>query len=125
MEPFFISYVTLDCPDPETLSKFYLQLLGWEIRHASDEFVSITSPACTVSLGFQKNEDYVPPVWPEEPGRQQQMVHVDFKAKDKEEMKSMVAHALECGARHAWTQDAELWTVLLDPVGHPFCIDTL
>ena len=62
----------------------------------------------------------LPPVWPEEPGAQQQMAHLDFVVQ-KDEMHQAVAHAVACGAKVAETQFSDHWTVMIDPEGHPFC----
>ncbi len=125
MGPIALGTVTIDCPDPTSLAAFYMRLLGWHKSHESEGYICITSPTCGVRIGFQRNLDYVPPVWPETPSTQQQMVHLDFHMKDKEEMEAMVAHALRCGAQKASEQYSDLWTVMLDPAGHPFCLDTL
>ena len=44
---------------------------------------------------------------------------------DKEHMKQMVDYAIKCGASKAQEQFSDLWTVMFDPAGHPFCFDTL
>ena len=68
---------------------------------------------------FQRNPDYVPPVWPEEPEAQQQMAHLDFAVNDLEKA---VKHAIECGATMADQQFSDDWRVMFDPAGHPFCL---
>ena len=125
MFPVVINSVTVDCQSPETLADFYQRLLGWETVSESDDFVSLSTPGFPVRLGFQLNVDYVPPVWPEQAGLQQQMEHLDFKAANREEMRALMKHALACGARIADDQFSEDWVVMIDPEGHPFCIDTL
>jgi hypothetical protein len=64
----------------------------------------------------------VPPIWPEEPEMQQQMVHIDFAVNDIEKA---VKHAIDCGARKSPVQYSENWTVMFDPAGHPFCLAQL
>lgn len=59
---------------------------------------------------FQRNPEYCPPVWPEEPGVQQQMAHLDFAVNDLEEA---VQHAINCGATMAAEQFSEEWRVCL------------
>ena len=120
-----IGAVTIDCLNPDALSDFYARMLGWEKTYADVQYNFIASPGFPVRIGFQKNEDYTPPVWPEKPGAQQQMVHIDFKVNNVEAMQEMVKHAIACGARVAEEQYSESWTVMFDPEGHPFCIDTL
>ncbi len=117
--------VTVDCKDPRSLSDFYIRMLGWEKTYEDAGFIVISSSLCDVRIGFQKNPDYVPPVWTEIQNEQQQQVHLDFRVRDKEHMKCMVEYAIACGAIKAKEQYSDLWTVMIDPSGHPFCFDTL
>lgn len=121
--PLAINAVVLDCKDTIALSDFYTRLLGWEKEpdNEDEEFIGIFSPAGGARILFQKNEDYVSPTWPEEPGKQQQMTHLDFTVKGKEQMEIAVQHALTCGATKASIQYSDKWTVMIDPAGHPFC----
>lgn len=120
-----LSGVTVDCKDPKALSDFYIQMLHWEKTYEDDGFSIIASSTSDVKISFQKNIYYVPPVWPEKSDSQQQQTHLDFKVRDKAHMELMVERAIECGATKAAEQYSELWTVMIDPVGHPFCFDTL
>lgn len=114
---------TLDCKQPLELAHFYAELLGWVVPFHDEEY-AVAGPAGT-SLGaypgltFQRNDEYVPPQWPAQPGVQQQMAHLDFAVND---LDKAVAHALRCGAAVADTQFTSEWTVMLDPAGHPFCL---
>ena len=117
--------VTVDCKDPKSLADFYIRMLQWEKTFDEDGFIIIRSSNCNVRIGFQRNTDYIPPIWPEMPGLQQQQVHLDFKVRDAEHMNQMVEHAIQCGATKAKDQFSDLWTVMIDPAGHPFCFDTL
>lgn len=109
-------------PDIQALSDFYIRMLGWEKDFEEEEdFLSIRSPLGGVEIAFQTNADYVPPVWPEEPDAQQQMLHIDFGVQSREDIERAVEHAISCGATKADTQYSDGWTVMLDPVGHPFC----
>lgn len=123
LPPIALDAVVLECPDVNALADFYIRLLGWERNYdEGDEWADIRSPLNGVKIAFQKNENYVPPVWPDAEGRQGQMAHLDFTVRDKEDMERAVAHALSCGATLAGEQfGGELWTTLLDPAGHPFC----
>lgn len=118
-----LNAVVLECRDTAALSEFYVRLLGWKKHYGeSDEWIDIISPSGGVKIAFQKNEDYIPPVWPDEPGAQQQMAHLDFEVPDKEQMELAVKHAVSCGALKAGVQyDEEKWTTMIDPAGHPFC----
>ncbi len=115
---------TLDCKDPQALAKFYAELMGWEVVPFFDgEYAVAGAPGkaqgAYPGLTFQLNPDYVPPVWPSEPGAQQQMTHLDFAVNDLEKA---VQHAIKCGASIAPQQFTQDWTVMLDPAGHPFCL---
>ncbi len=125
MEEVTLGSVTIDCKDPKALSEFYIRMLQWEKIYEEEGFVSIGSSSGSVKIGFQRNVWYVPPVWPEHPDTQQQQVHLDFKMRSKEHMELMVKYAIQCGATKAAEQYSDLWTVMLDPAGHPFCLDTL
>jgi predicted enzyme related to lactoylglutathione lyase len=119
---------TLDCKEPLQLAKFYAELLEWQIVPVMggeyvDDYVIIAPPGAGMGsylgITFQKNPEYTPPVWPEEPGAQQQMAHLDFIVTDVEKA---VTHAVNCGATVAEKQFSDDWTVMLDPAGHPFCL---
>ena len=118
-----LSSVVLDCRDAVALSEFYIRLLGWRLNDGEgDTWVDIVAPNGGTMLGFQKNEDYVPPVWPEEPGAQQQMVHLDFAVRGKGQLEPAVRHAVACGAIQASVQyGPDCWVTMIDPEGHPFC----
>lgn len=119
--PIRLNVVALDCPDPRALSGFYGRMLGWrETFSEGDEWIEIAPPGGGSRIAFQKNEDYVPPVWPDEPGAQQMMAHLDF-AVGKDRLQEAAAHAVACGANVAQTQYSDRWIVLIDPEGHPFC----
>ncbi|SHO45518.1 VOC family protein [Anaerocolumna xylanovorans] len=118
-----LSMVVLDSNDIKALADFYIRLLGWEKEHEEEGvWISIVSPLKGTKLGFQSNEDYVPPVWPEEKDKQQQMMHLDFEVGSKDNLEVAVQHALACGARKAPNQYSDQWVVMLDPAGHPFCL---
>jgi catechol-2,3-dioxygenase len=119
--PIRLNAVVLDCRDIEALSSFYLRMLGWEKRYSEGDFwIEIAPPSGGSGIAFQKNEDYVPPVWPEAPGAQQQMAHLDFVV-EKSQLQEAAAHAVTYGAKVAETQYSDRWIVLIDPEGHPFC----
>ncbi|MBQ8201024.1 MAG: VOC family protein [Clostridia bacterium] len=113
----------LDCPDAQALAEFYSSLTGWMVVFSSEEY-AVIAPAGTAQgaypgITFQQNPAYVPPVWPEQPGMQQQMAHLDFMAEDVE---TAIELAKELGASVAPEQFSDSWTVMLDPAGHPFCL---
>lgn len=114
---------TVDCVDPYALAKFYAALLQWEIPFHDDDWACVAAPGtgqgAYPGIMFQRNPAYKPPVWPGEPGAQQQMAHLDFAVNDLE---AAVQYAVQCGAAVAEAQFSDGWRVMLDPAGHPFCL---
>lgn len=60
-----------------------------------------------------------PLVWPERPGEQQKMLHLDIRVDDLDEAGS---HAVAVGAILADSQPQDDVRVYFDPAGHPFCL---
>jgi catechol 2,3-dioxygenase-like lactoylglutathione lyase family enzyme len=104
------------------MADFYCRLLGWEVYYRDVDFVAVRPSDGGVGLSFQQLADYHSPVWPEQPGSPQKMVHLDFSVDD---LDAAVAHALACGARLAEYQGRDDLRVMLDPAGHPFCLCTI
>lgn len=46
-----------------------------------EEWLAVNSPDEHICLLFQQIDAYIPPVWPNETGKQQQMMHLDFASK--------------------------------------------
>src|SRR2546421_11888504 len=70
--------VNLDCLDPQEMAHFYGGLLGWEPTLVEPDFVLMRDPQGGTGLSFQQTAGYVRPMWPEEVGRQQKMIHLDL-----------------------------------------------
>jgi catechol 2,3-dioxygenase-like lactoylglutathione lyase family enzyme len=116
---FSLATVVLDCPDAHELADFYGKLLGWPVTLSEPDWVLMRDPNGGTGLSFQSEADYRPPVWPEQPGEQQKMLHLDIRVDDLGEAG---AHALSVGARLADFQPQDDVRVYLDPAGHPFCL---
>ena len=114
-----VSATVLGAPDPRALAVFYERLLGWTRVTDKPEWVMLRPPSGGSGLSFQAEPDFVPPIWPSAPGAQQMMAHLDIAVEDLE---SGIAWALEAGARLADFQPQAHVRVMLDPVGHPFCL---
>ena len=80
--------LTVDCKEPYALAQFYVALLGWEIPFYDEDWACVGAPGAAQGaypgITFQRNPDYPPPVWTEQPGAQQQMAHLDFSVNDLE-----------------------------------------
>ena len=116
-----LASVSLDCPDPSTLADFYGALLGLPRAYESADGGVVSLSDGGVAVTLMRIPDHVPPTWPVA-GQQQQM-HLDLIVTDLDEA---VGRAVALGAAEAAHQPAPTaWRVLLDPVGHPFCLTTV
>lgn len=120
LPPFQAHAVVIDCKDSSMLSDFYTHMLGWKKTPGGSEWTVVAPPGGGISLVFHENPGYMPPVWPEEQGKQQIMEHVDFKVRNAEDMLRAVDYAISCGARKARLQYIDHVTIMIDPEGHPF-----
>lgn len=114
-----VATVCIDCANADAMAEFYGRLLGWEVTYREPDFVLMRDPAGGTGLSFQAETWYRAPLWPEQPGAQDKMLHLDIQVED---LDAAVAHALASGARLAEYQPQQHVRVLLDPAGHPFCL---
>lgn len=123
--------VCLDCHDPHEMARFYGHLLGWTATFVEDDWVLMRDPGGGVGLSFQAEAAYVPPTWPEEPARQQKMMHLDVRVvpasgdsptAGQEALDAAAQVAVEGGGRLAPHQPREDLRIVLDPAGHPLCL---
>jgi L-amino acid N-acyltransferase YncA len=109
--------VTVDCPDPLALARFYQGFTGWEVSAVSADFV-ILSGGDHVRIDFQKVPNPPAPPWPDPQAPRR--VHLDFRVDDLEDAEK---HVIEQGAVLADHQPGgERFRVFADPAGHPFCL---
>jgi catechol 2,3-dioxygenase-like lactoylglutathione lyase family enzyme len=114
-----LAAVALDSPDPQTLARFYRDILDAEIIWESDDFVALK--AGKIALTVQRIADYQTPTWPENSIPKQ--MHLELQVDDLDSAQTAV---LAAGGRKAETQPSpERWRVLIDPAGHPFCLTTM
>jgi catechol 2,3-dioxygenase-like lactoylglutathione lyase family enzyme len=115
-----LASVSLDTTDPATLADFYAALLGMRRIYQRPDGSVIALSDGRIALTVMYAADHVPPTWPE-PGQPQQL-HLDIAVTD---LPAAVATALRLGATEAAHQPGpDVWRVLLDPAGHPFCLTT-
>lgn len=109
--------VTLDCPDPGALARFYSEALDLPITVSTPGFVLVGREGAP-GLGFYRVDDYRPPTWPESAVPKQ--VHLDLGVDD---LDAAQARLIALGAVEPEVQPLpDKRRVLLDPAGHPFCI---
>jgi catechol 2,3-dioxygenase-like lactoylglutathione lyase family enzyme len=112
--------VCIDCADADELAGFYGRLLGWAVTSSDGAgWLGMRDPAGGIGLLFQAEPAYRSPVWPEQPGGQDKMLHFEIEVDD---LDSAVAYAVAAGARVAEYQPQPQVRVMIDPAGHPFCL---
>jgi catechol 2,3-dioxygenase-like lactoylglutathione lyase family enzyme len=116
--------LTIDCADAEELGAFYSRLFGWEIVDRDGAgWLQLRNPDGGIGLNIQSEDGYEPPVWPEQPGRQAKMMHLEVLVEDLE---AAVQEVLAAGGSEAAHQppdrDRTRLRIMLDPAGHPFCL---
>jgi catechol 2,3-dioxygenase-like lactoylglutathione lyase family enzyme len=119
---FHFQTVNIDCEDADAMAVFWSKLLGWDVTWRDGNFILIRDPKGGAGLSFQGRPGYTPPVWPEEPGEQQKMLHLEIKVQD---LAAATEYALSIGGRLAEFQGRPDLRVILDPAGHPFCLFTV
>ncbi len=127
----------IGCGDAWELAEFYASLLGWNVvdrsEHVPGGWALVESPTGEHKLEFQREEPFVPPVWPTVAGQQQMGMHLDIAvdglaplsamAQRRQQFGEAVEYAVSLGARVAEHQpQPERVVVMLDPAGHQFCL---
>ncbi|MCL2004042.1 MAG: hypothetical protein FWG72_08590 [Oscillospiraceae bacterium] len=111
--------INIDCKKSETLRDFYAQLTDWDQGFHWTALIP-ENRMVVHFMGCDGDFDYIPPVWPEEPGRQQKQMHFNFQVSD---LQFAVEEALRLGATKAAEQfGGEDFVTMLDTEGHPFCL---
>jgi len=116
----WVREVVLDTPDPESLARFWAEVVGGEPVAWYDGWWTLEPPPHGQRLSFQRSE-----ARPPEGGGG---VHVDVLVGDLEAAHHRV---LALGAEYVterWSPRPDdqgrpvPWRVYRDPVGHPFCL---
>lgn len=116
-----LASLSIDCPKPDDLVPFYSALLGLEEAFAAEDRSVVCLAGAGPMITLMRADEYVAPQWPHGPQRAQ--MHMDLTTEDLE---AAVTATLRIGAREADVQPApSAWRVMLDPVGHPFCLSTV
>ncbi|WP_016905243.1 VOC family protein [Streptomyces xiaopingdaonensis] len=112
--------VTLDCPEPDRLARFYQRFLGGR-RAVSDEgdFAVLAPYGSGVRIDFQQSANPQPPRWPD--GEAPRRHHLEFAV--DEDLDEVEQRLRSLGADvPAHQPDGELFRVFVDPAGHTFCV---
>ena len=128
--------VCIDCDDAHRMARFYGGLLGWEPTFTEPDWVLMRNPDGGPGLSFQAEPGYVRPTWPEAPGDQQKMLHLDVRvtpagtevdgdfseAEGQAALDAAAEIAVDSGGSLADQQPREDLRIILDPAGHPLCL---
>lgn len=112
MAGLILDSIAVDAPDAVELSGFYSSLL--EVENSGDFFYL---PGGLIEIWFQEVDGYQPPTWPSQERGQQ--VHFDITVPDVD---AAIARAVSLGATITERRNGYHYPILLDPVGHPFCL---
>jgi len=111
--------INIDCKKSEILRGFYAGLTPWDQGFHYTALIP-ENRMVVHFMGCDGDFDYIPPVWPEEPGRQQKQMHFNFRVDD---LPFAVEEAVRLGAvKPARQYGGDRWVTLLDTEGHPFCL---
>ncbi|RUQ96941.1 VOC family protein [Labedella endophytica] len=103
--------VVVDCRDQLALSRWWVDVLGWEIVGSDEGDTELRNPEGGATLLFLNV--------PEEKTIKNRL-HLDFVPDDQD---AEVARVLALGATRVDVGQAdETWVVLADPEGNEFCI---
>jgi predicted enzyme related to lactoylglutathione lyase len=106
-----VESVCIDASDPKGLSRFWSELLGWEVAEEDEDSVVLRGDG--TFLDFFKV--------PEAKSAVKNRLHLDLRPDDRD---AEVARAEALGARRVdiGQGDDVSWVVLADPEGNEFCI---
>lgn len=112
--------LVIDCPDPQTLARFYAELLGMALVRATPDHVEIADQTTGPRMVFQRTDQFRAPRWPQSDPPQQMHIDVVVADLDLEQ-----ARVLSLGATLLEGSDKPIgYRVYADPAGHPFCLVT-
>lgn len=95
-----IGDISIDCAYPQRTRDFYAALTGWEKREAYG-CPALVSDSGLLILFMGCDFEYIPPVWPEEPSKQQKQMHFNYQVDD---LPSAVEVAIKFGATKTTAQ---------------------
>jgi catechol-2,3-dioxygenase len=108
--------VTIDCRDPQTLARFWCDLLGVEVRGTWEQYVGLypMQPG-QPRLVLQRTDD---------PRPAKNTIHLDLHVPSSADLPAAVERAVALGATRVQEHDLEVtsWVTMADPEGNLFCL---
>ncbi|MEW2417044.1 VOC family protein [Streptomyces sp. NPDC046866] len=114
--------LALDCAEPETLARFYADLLDGEVRPGPTADEVEVAAAAGIRLAFRRDLGFAPPSWPRPEDSQQAHLLIRVAAADLDEAER---EAVSLGARPLGTATEDgprPVRRLSDPAGHSFAL---
>ena len=126
-----LSGPVIGCGDAWALAEFYAWLLGWSVVGRSETvpggWALVRPPSGEQKLEFQREEPFVPPVWPTVAGEQQMGMHLDIAVENlgdgpdrRERFFEVVDHAVSLGHGSLSTSHKKARCGDARSAGHPF-----
>jgi predicted enzyme related to lactoylglutathione lyase len=110
--------ICIDASDPTNLGRWWAEVLGWRVTHASDEEVVLEPPAGSPEDGVAADLLFLKV--PESKGVKNRL-HIDLRPDDQPAELARV-QALGAVRVDVGQGDDKSWVVLADPEGNEFCI---
>ncbi len=121
--------IVVDCHDVKAQSRWWAEVLGWQIGYEADDEVVIVPP---YMLDAHKAGQQLPPR-EEHPGlvfvpvpeskTLKNRLHIDLAPAVGDDQEAEVARLESLGARRSDIGQGEVsWVVLADPEGNEFCV---
>lgn len=114
--------LVLDCADATLLAAFWAAVLGRDIEHRDDGWVSLSRGEDGHRLSFQQVGGYARPQWPGQDVPQQ--MHLDILVLDLAEADAQVRALGATTLSELLDPGPQQWRIYADPAGHPFCLVT-
>ena len=108
--PVEITYIIVDCSDPENVAGFWSSLLERPIKSRKGPYVSLDHSRGEIGLAFQRVE---------ETKRGKNRVHIDISGPDISQIKRRVE---TLGGRRVNGYEDGGFLVMADPEGNEFCV---
>jgi catechol-2,3-dioxygenase len=114
--------LVLDCRDAAALADFWMTVLGRQVEHREEGWISLSAGEDGHRLSVQHVEGYSPPEWPGQAVPQQ--MHLDVLVEDLESAGARVTALGATPISDVLDPGPKQWRIYADPAGHPFCLVT-
>ena len=117
-----ISALVLECSEPESLARFWSNVLGIPIANIDESWATLEASGLG-QMSFQRVADYRSPRWPGRHGDQQ--MHLDVLVDDLSAATTRVVGWGATPLTDVLDPGPQQWRIFADPAGYPFCLVTV